>query len=51
VASLLGALLMIASRFGGRLPPAGVWVGLGIILFGWALFALSILRRQRGSNI
>lgn len=51
VCCLLGALVMIAARFGGRLPPAGVWVGLGVILFGWALFALSILRRQRGSNI
>ena len=51
VACLFGALVMIAARFGGRLPPIGVWVGLVIILFGWVLLALSILRRQRGSNI
>jgi ABC-type Fe3+-siderophore transport system permease subunit len=50
LACLIGALTLIATRFGGRLPPAGIWVGLGIILFGWALFALSSLRRPRGSN-
>ncbi len=50
VACLIGALTMIAARFGGRLPPAGIWVGLSLILIGWALFALSSLRRSRGSN-
>ncbi len=50
VACLVGALTMIAARFGGRLPPVAIGVGLGVILFGWALFALSSLRRPRGSN-
>jgi ABC-type Fe3+-siderophore transport system permease subunit len=50
LACLVGALTMIAARFGGRLPPAAIWVGLGVILFGWALFALSSIRRPRGSN-
>jgi ABC-type Fe3+-siderophore transport system permease subunit len=50
VACLLGALTMVAARFGGRLPPAGIWVGLGVILIGWALMALSTLGRRRGSN-
>ena len=50
LACLIGALTMIAARFGGRLPPVGIWVGLGVILFGWALFALSSLRRPGGSN-
>lgn len=50
IACLVGALTMIAARFGGRLPPVGVWVGLVIILSGWALFALSSLGRVRGSN-
>jgi hypothetical protein len=49
-ACLVGALTMIAARFGGRLPPAGVWVGLTLILTGWALFALSSICRARGSN-
>jgi hypothetical protein len=50
IACLIGALTMIAARFGGRLPPAGVWVGLSIILTGWALFALSSICRARGPN-
>ena len=50
IACLVGALTMIVARFGGRLPPAGIWVGLSIILIGWALFALSSIRRLRGSN-
>jgi ABC-type Fe3+-siderophore transport system permease subunit len=50
IACLLGALTMIAARFGGRLPEAGVWVGLVTILTGWALFALSSIRRPSGSN-
>jgi hypothetical protein len=50
IACLTGAMLMIAARFSGHLPQFGVWVGLGLILLGWALFALSILRRPRGAN-
>jgi hypothetical protein len=50
VACLIGALTMIATRFGGRLPPAGLWVGLAVIITGWALFALSSIRRPRGPN-
>jgi ABC-type Fe3+-siderophore transport system permease subunit len=50
IACLMGALIMVAARFGGRLPPAGVWVGLGVIFFGWALFALASFGRPRGSN-
>jgi ABC-type Fe3+-siderophore transport system permease subunit len=51
MACLTGALTMIAARFSGRLPPDGIWVGLGVILFGWALFALSSIRRARGSTV
>ena len=51
VACLFGALIMIAARFSGHLPQFGVWLGLGVILTGWSLFALSILRRPRGSNL
>jgi uncharacterized membrane protein len=47
---LVGALVMIAARFGGQLPPAGIWVGLTVILIGWALFALSSICRARGSH-
>jgi ABC-type Fe3+-siderophore transport system permease subunit len=50
IACLIGALTMIAARFSGRLPPAGIWVGLSVILIGWALFALSTISRPRGSN-
>jgi len=50
IACLVGALTMIAARFGGRLPPAGVWIGFSVILIGWALFAFSIISRPRGSN-
>ena len=50
IACLVGSLIMIAARFGGRLPVAGVWVGLGVILLGWALFALSSIGRVRGPN-
>jgi hypothetical protein len=50
IACLIGALTMIATRFGGRLPSVGIWVGLTVILIGWALFALASIRRPRGSN-
>ena len=50
IACLIGALVMIAARFGGHVPLVGIWIGLGVILFGWVLFALSTFRRPRGSN-
>jgi hypothetical protein len=50
VACLLGVLVMIAARFGSLMPATGVWVGLAVIVVGWALLALSILRRPRDSN-
>jgi ABC-type Fe3+-siderophore transport system permease subunit len=50
IACLVGALTMVAARFGGRLPPEGIWIGLCVILTGWALFAFSSIRRLRGSN-
>jgi VIT1/CCC1 family predicted Fe2+/Mn2+ transporter len=45
VACLIGALVLIASRFVGGWPAWGMWVGVAIILLGWALFVISVLRR------
>ena len=50
VACLIGALVMITARFTAILPHAAIWVGLVIVALGWALFALSIVRRARGSK-
>ncbi len=50
VACLVGALVMIMARFTPVLPHAAIWVGLAIVALGWALFALSIIRRARHAN-
>jgi hypothetical protein len=42
---LVGALIMIAGRFMAGAPAWLVYVGLSGIVFGWGLFALSILQR------
>jgi uncharacterized membrane protein len=45
LACLVGALILIASRFTAGLPAWGVWAGLAVILVGWALFTISVFRR------
>ncbi len=50
VASLVGALVMLTARFTAYLPHVAIWLGLAIILLGWALFVLSILRRARANG-
>jgi len=47
VACLLGALVLLASRFVGGVPHDLRWAGLGVIILGWALFAWSMIRRAR----
>ncbi len=43
---LVGALVMIAGRFAPGAPAWLVYVGLSGIVFGWGLFALSIIQRM-----
>jgi hypothetical protein len=45
VACLLGAMLMIWGRFATGAPAAAIWVGVGVIAFGWSLFAIAVFRR------
>jgi uncharacterized membrane protein len=45
VACLVGALILVWARFRAGAPPAFLWVGLGVIALGWALFAYSIVKR------
>ena len=47
VACLLGALVLLASRFVAGAPHDLRWAGLGVIILGWALFAWSMIRRAR----
>ncbi len=46
VACLVGVLVMAGARFAHGVPPVFVSVGVGIIVLGWGLFALSALRRN-----
>ncbi len=47
IACLVGALVMVTARFTAYLPDAAIWLGLAVILLGWGLFVLSIVRRAR----
>ncbi len=44
VACLIGTLLMVSGRFAPAVPDFLVYIGVGIIVFGWGLFALSMFR-------
>jgi len=45
VACLIGVLTMLGGRFVAGVPVWAVWVGLAVIAVGWALLAISSLRR------
>jgi len=45
VACLVGVLVMVGGRFAHGAPAWLVSVGLGIVVFGWGLFAWSMVRR------
>ena len=45
IACLIGCLVMIAGRFLSGAPHALIYVGLAIILLGWALFARARFQR------
>ncbi|HXU99629.1 MAG TPA: hypothetical protein VG166_03945 [Caulobacteraceae bacterium] len=45
VACLAGVLVMIAGRYLAGAPAWLVSVGVGIIVFGWGLFAYAFVRR------
>ena len=45
VACLVGAMAMLAGRYVHGAPSVLVSVGVGVIVFGWGLFAWSMLRR------
>jgi energy-coupling factor transporter transmembrane protein EcfT len=48
VACLIGVLAMLTGRFVAGAPVWLVYVGVSVIVFGWGLLALSIIKRMRG---
>ena len=45
VACLVGALVMISGRYAAGAPSWLIYVGVSVIVFGWGLFLLSMIRR------
>jgi len=45
VACLIGALVMIGSRYMAGAPSWGIWAGAAVILLGWGLFLVSVFKR------
>jgi hypothetical protein len=45
VACLAGALAMISGRYAAGAPSWLIYVGVSVIVFGWGLFLLSMVRR------
>ena len=45
LACLVGCVLMIAGRYLAGAPHVLIYVGLAIVLFGWALFAWARFQR------
>jgi hypothetical protein len=50
VLCLLGVLAMVSGRFMVGAPPWLVYVGVSVIVFGWGLFAVSILQRRAAAR-
>jgi hypothetical protein len=51
IACLVGALVLVASRYITGVPHDLRWVGLAIVVLGWALFAWSMIRRARWHKV
>ena len=47
VACLVGVLAMLSGRFVAGVPREAIWVGVAVIALGWALLAISAVRRPR----
>lgn len=47
---LTGVLVMVAGRYVPAAPAALKWIGLAVILAGWACFAYALIARRRPSQ-
>ena len=45
IACLVGALVMISGRYMAGAPSWLIYLGVSVIVFGWGLFLLSMVRR------
>ena len=45
IACLVGVLVVIWARSRPETPPWALWVGIAVVVLGWACFAYSIFKR------